>query len=279
MIPGIVASGSLVQGGVPVATYDEYELRYFGSNDGPGDVLIRELTMATSHGGADITFGRPTSGSPGHYTPDEGPDKAINDNTGDWWQPRCSPAATGRVYFGITFASAVGVNEITMDPHPSFLTRTPKSMYIFGRNASGPWKFVEGYSGWTPNWTGLRTVSYEGISELATYSWTTSGGWSSDGNGTLTGASAADRAVQSGIFQIGSTYRIVLPYNKSDSNPGKIRILTEATVVLYLSGTLPIGPGVLDFTIVADGNDLRIEADTAVYNGTIGSGISVTEVV
>jgi hypothetical protein len=142
-----------------IAGYDNINVIFIGSNDGAGDVLIREMTLSATHGGADLTTGQTPTGSGGFYSGAEGPDKAINNNTGDWWQPRCSPASTGQVNISIPMPSITPVTEMTIDPHPSFLGRTPKGAEVWGSVGGGTPVLIQSFSGWT-SWSGPRTLQW-----------------------------------------------------------------------------------------------------------------------
>lgn len=102
--------------------------------------------------------------------------------------------------------------------------------------------------------------------------WSATGGWSISGSAAV-GSGASDRLAQSGRLTNGQTYFLSFPYTYTGPNPAiaKLRIRTEANNDLYTTPTLGSGSGNIAAQFVADGTDLRIEADAAVFTGTIPS--------
>lgn len=131
---------------------------------------------------------------------------------------------------------------------------------------------------------GPEKVTNGGFASSA--SWAASGGWSISG-GTANGSSATSRLVQTGVFVIGETYRIVLKIRRSGGLSGaRIRVLTETGGAVALSTgyaldttfTLNANHTLVVTTFVADGTELRIEADTAAFTGLVDD-ISVQKVL
>lgn len=118
-------------------------------------ILAEEIEAHTSHGGADVTGSGTATGTPGTFSGTEGPDKAFNNNTGDWWQP----ATPANAIYDFGSGNAFAINELVWIPHPSFLTtRVPSTLLI--RSSSDGANFIPlaSYSGLT--WAGTRTFSW-----------------------------------------------------------------------------------------------------------------------
>lgn len=137
--------------------YRYYKLKFTGANNANGDILFREISIATASGGSDISRGGPVSGSGGGYSSAEGPDKAINDNTSDWWQPRISGGGSVEIMWD--FRTKRTLHEAILDPHPSYLDRTPAGVEVLGSNDGSTWTSVQSWSGFT-TWTGARTLTW-----------------------------------------------------------------------------------------------------------------------
>lgn len=106
--------------------------------------------------------------------------------------------------------------------------------------------------------------------ELITTSPTTSGGWSVSG-GNLVGVNASDRAVWPGILTSGKTYRLSLAYTYTGGSPSiaRLRLWTQTSPYWFIISK-PLGTsGSFTYEFLADGTDLRLEADASVFSGTI----------
>lgn len=142
-------------GPVSSGTYRYFKFLTSGNNGASGAVLAQELSVAQSNGGTNIAqYGR-VSGSVGFFSGAEGPDKAINQNTGDWWQP----ATGGNIVWD--FLTKRDLHEIIWTPHPSFLDRTPTSIQVIGSNdpTFATSTTLHTFSSLT-SWSGARTLQW-----------------------------------------------------------------------------------------------------------------------
>lgn len=107
--------------------------------------LIAELEMRASNGGADETgnVGGTSFGSPGHFSGAEGPDKAFNNNTGDWHQPtcECDQFTDADAITGWDFGSGndKDIVEVALTVHASFPTRCPSLFAIEYSDDNATW--------------------------------------------------------------------------------------------------------------------------------------------
>jgi hypothetical protein len=114
------------------------------SNDGNSDVLAQEIELRGSLGGADLTTaalaGTNASGSVGYYSGAEGPDKAFNDSTANWWQPR---GVGTYIIWDHGAGTPQHVEQIRWIAHGSYLSRTPNKFTVWGS---------DDLVTWTPDW-------------------------------------------------------------------------------------------------------------------------------
>lgn len=118
------------------------------------DCLFTEVEMRTSYGGADQTGSGGSGGSGGWYSVNEGPDKAFDNSTGTWWQPRIAAGAGNYVdliyYFQPGFTGPVV--EVKCSVHGSFPSRSPTQI-VFAESYDGgeTWEDVHTETGlsWT----------------------------------------------------------------------------------------------------------------------------------
>jgi len=114
------------------------------SNDAAGDILAQEIELRGTLGGADLTTaalaGTNASGSGGYYSGAEGPDKAFNNSTADWWQPR---GAGSYIIWDHGAGTPQHVEQVRWIAHPSYLGRTPNKFTVWGSNDLVTW---------TPDW-------------------------------------------------------------------------------------------------------------------------------
>lgn len=145
----------------PYATaYRYWKIEVTASNDGAGDVLAQEIELRAAASGPDLTApggnapATQASGTAGHYSANEGPDKAFNNNTGDWWQPRM-PGGGGVVYCVWDFGAgnSYQIEQIQWTAHPSFLGRSPNEFKVYGSNDG---------SSWTQDWTTVSCGTWSG---------------------------------------------------------------------------------------------------------------------
>lgn len=98
--------------------------------------LIAELEMRASNGGADETgnVGGTSFGTAGFFSGSEGPDKAFNNNTGNWHQPlnEANNWADVDAITGWDFGSGndKDIVEVAITINASFLTRCPSVFAI-----------------------------------------------------------------------------------------------------------------------------------------------------
>jgi len=123
-----------------MTAYRYTRLTCTGSNSGLLDILAQEIEFRGTLGGADLTSAglaaTRASGSPGVYSGAEGPDKAFNDNTGDWWQPR---GIGSYIIWDHGAGTPQHVEQVRWIAHGSYLDRTPTGFEIDGSNDLSTW--------------------------------------------------------------------------------------------------------------------------------------------
>jgi hypothetical protein len=124
----------------PKSGYTKHKIVVTASNDGNGDVLASEIGLLPTVGGAAFLAASSAlaraSGSAGHYSSGEGPDKAFNNNTGDWWQPRITGGGTVECIWDYGTDNDRELAQVRWRCHPSFLGRTPNAFTAYGWNGS-----------------------------------------------------------------------------------------------------------------------------------------------
>lgn len=95
--------------------------------------------------------------------------------------------------------------------------------------------------------------------------WSFAGGWSL-GSGKAVGSNGADRIAAAGVMTNGLTYRVGFNYYMLTGQ--RLRVRTNAGVTKYLTPVLR-RTGAMYAEFVADGTDLRIEADSQAFTGEI----------
>jgi hypothetical protein len=138
---------------IGLGTYRYYKFLTSGNNGSSGAILFEEIAVAESNGGASVSQKARVSGSTGLFSGAEGPNAAINQNTGDWWQP----ATGGNIVFD--FGVKRTLTEAIFTPHPSFLDRTPTQIEVLGSNDGSNYTSLHTFSGLT-SWTGARTLNW-----------------------------------------------------------------------------------------------------------------------
>lgn len=138
-------------------TWRFYKLKFTSANNAGGDILFREISVASSSGGTNIIRTCSVSGSPGGFSSAEWVAKATNGDTNDWWQPRISGG--GSVEFVMDFHTKATLHEAILNPHPSYLTRTPAGVEVQGSNDGSTWTSIQTWTGLT-TWSGTTTFSW-----------------------------------------------------------------------------------------------------------------------
>lgn len=134
-------------------TYRYYKFSCTGNNGASGAVLYSEISVAESNGGTNIAQRARVSGSTGHFSGTEGPNNAINQNTGDWWQP---DTVSNIVFdFGIKRT----LTEAIFTPNGGFLDRTSTAIEVLGSNDNSSYSSLHTFSGLT-SWSGARTLQW-----------------------------------------------------------------------------------------------------------------------
>lgn len=246
---------------------------YFHSVNGGGRPVIYDMEMRASIGGADQCTGGTATANGGNN-----PSHAFDADPSTYWFP--APASPWWLQY--TFASAVSVSELSIK---CGLVSDQPAHFELQRWDGAAWVTV--FESFGFNWA---ANTYKAFSNGSTYlgpervtdpsfdnpaAWTTSGGWSVSG-GNLVASNAADRAAQSGVFESGKRYFLRFPYTRPSTGAGSLRIRTEANTTLLNRGTGSLS-GFVDGILVANGTQLRIEAEDAVFTGSIPE-ITVREV-
>lgn len=125
----------------PKSGYTKHKIVVTASNDGAGDVLASEIELRSTVGGYGFSSAwaaaTRASGTAGHYTSNEGPDKAFNRNTGDWWQPRMpGGGGTVEVIWDYGTDNDRELAQIRWQCHPALLGRTPNTFDAYGWDGS-----------------------------------------------------------------------------------------------------------------------------------------------
>lgn len=241
-----------------------------------GFTVFHEVEMRATPGGADQCTGGTASASStngGNVAAN-----AFDNNSATAWS---SAGATLPQWLEYQFPSAVDVEELAILPGNLDQVAVFEVQYYDEANWQTDWTHF------TPAWassvnrvlpkTSAFTLGAERVTDPSfdvPASWTTSGGWSISG-GNAVGTSASDSLAQSGVFELGKYYLIEFPYTMSAGL--RLRIQSDRNTNLHLTGTLGAS-GTISEYIKADGTQLNIEADGAVFTGTIPQ-ISVKELV
>lgn len=142
-----------------------WKILIYAANGADGDVLITECELRSAIGGADLTSASlaatNASGSAGYYSAAEGPSKAFNNSTADWWQPRIGDGAGGSVELIWDFGSgnSQDIGEIGLTAHPSYLDRTPAAFKVYGSDDGASWVQTWGAVSTGPWATAARTFT------------------------------------------------------------------------------------------------------------------------
>lgn len=135
-----------------MAAHRYWRLHIAGQNGGSFSgallVLLTEVEMRTSVGGADQCTGGTAIGQPGYASAAaEDPPKAFDNNTGTWWQgyfnnvtdtARPRPCAIG---YDFGAGNEKDIVEIGISAHASYLDRTPRNVVVEASDDGTNWAF------------------------------------------------------------------------------------------------------------------------------------------
>lgn len=138
-------------------TYRFYKFKFNTANNANGDILFREINVAESNGGTDISQCAKLSGSAGFYSSAEGVWRSANNNTADWWQPRISGGVAVEIVYDFLIKRTL--TEVILSPNPSYLTRTPQDVEVLGSNDGSSYTSIQTWTGFS-SWSGDRTLNW-----------------------------------------------------------------------------------------------------------------------
>jgi hypothetical protein len=261
-------------GGFAPGYSTQWRIYIYVAVNGTQNPVISELQLRATIGGANQATGGTASAISTNLSRVAA--NAFDGNSTTSWQSGETPP--NPCWLQYTTASPFTVNEVAITVDSALAVGGPgwfDVQYFDGT------VWVTKFSGYTASWAtstqtfsgqtlGAERVADPGFDNPA--SWTASGGWSISGSNAV-GSSASNRLVQAGVFVSGKNYAIQFPYTKTAGS--RLRINTNSST--FTTATLANGSGTIYGIFAADGTEFRLEADTAVFSGTLPS-ISVKEI-